>query len=171
MEMIYISHPYTGNEKENRKEANQITQKLSKKYPRITFINPISAMVHFKDANVSYEAVLGHCKALLAKCDGIIMTGNWQNSCGCMEEREYAAKSKLDVWESIDAFRADMDMPNDCCGKHHDCRTCLCRKCVHRLACWNCNDCTKEPGKKPVGYTGDGVWECSRYSKTFGEGK
>lgn len=165
MEMIYISHPYTGNEKGNRKEAAQITKMLGKKYPYITFVNPLSVLLHLKDANLAYDTVLEQCKAVLEKCDGIIMAGDWNSSKGCVEERNLAIEHRMVIWESVEDFCADHDMPNDCCGKHHDCGCCLCRECMNRVACWNCNDCTKEPGKKPIGYTADGVWECSRCSK------
>lgn len=165
MDMIYISHPYTGNEKENRKEAAQIAKKLGKKYPYVTFVNPLSVMLHLKDANLPYDTVLEQCKAVLAKCDGIIMAGEWMNSTGCMAERSLAVERRMPVWESVEDFCADHDMLNDCCGKHHECGNCLCRECINRLACWNCNDCTKAPGGKPVGYTQEGVWECSRHSE------
>ena len=164
MEMIYISHPYSGNEKENRKAANQLTKKLSKKYPHVTFINPISAMVHFKDSTTAYEAILEHCKHLMSKCDGVIMAGNWQESYGCTEEHKLATELKMDIWDSVEAFVNERTMPNDCRGKHSYCKKCLCLDCLERLECWNCNDCEECPGKKyPIGFTGLCEWDCSRY--------
>ena len=163
MDMIYISHPYTANEKENRKDALQIAKSLGQKYPYIAFVNPIAAMVHLKDSKVAYDDVLAQCKTLLAKCDGIIMTGNWQDSKGCMAELALAKEKRLTVWESVEDFDTEYTMPNDCCGKHSSCGSCLCRVCSERLPCWNCYDCTKLPGEKPIGYTADSVWECSRY--------
>ena len=166
MEMIYISHPYTGNEKENRKAAAQITKRLGKKYPYITFVNPMSVLLHLKDANLPYDTVLAQCKAVLSKCDGIIMAGEWMSSKGCTEERNLAVERRMMVWESVEDFCADHDMPNDCCGKYIYCKKCLCRDCLERLACWNCNDCEKSIGQKlPIGFTGEDVWECTRYRK------
>ena len=77
MNMIYISHPYTGNEKDNRKAAAAIAAELAKKYPYILFVNPLDAMRHLKVAKTPYDTVLEQCKTLLGKCDGVIMAGNW----------------------------------------------------------------------------------------------
>ena len=166
MEMIYISHPYTGKEKKNRKTAETIAMELSQKYPSIVFVNPLNAMQHLKDTDISYDTVLEQCKMLLSKCDGIIMAGDWMNSKGCMIEHDFAKRQKIIVWNSVEEFHAEYTMPNDCCGKHTNCKRCLCRKCAERLACWNCNDCTKLPGKKPVGYTEMKKGMCSRYRKS-----
>ena len=76
MNMIYISHPYTGNEKDNRKAAAAIAAELAKKYPYILFVNPLDAMRHLKAAGIPYDTVLEQCKTLLGKCDGAIMAGN-----------------------------------------------------------------------------------------------
>ena len=84
MNMIYISHPYTGAEKENRKAAAAIVAELARKYPHILFVNPLDAMRHLKTAKIPYDAVLEQCKTLLGKCDGVIMAGNWKDSNGCM---------------------------------------------------------------------------------------
>ena len=165
MEMIYISHPYTGKEKKNCKEAERIAMGLSRKYPYIVFVNPLNAMQHLKDTDITYNTVLEQCKLLLSKCDGIIMAGDWEKSKGCLAELSFAKARKIFVWNNVEEFDTEYTMPNDCCGKHNNCKRCLCRKCAHRLACWNCNDCTKLPGKKPVGFTEMGKGSCSRYSK------
>ena len=165
MKFIYISHPYTGQEVKNRSNAGKIAAELAKKAPHILFINPLDAMRHLKTAEAPYEDILEKCKALLTKCDGIIMAGDWKNSYGCMAEYEHAKSLRMTIWESIDEFEQDEVMPHDCCGTHDECRECMCRQCVNRTECWNCNCCTKTPGDKPIGYTADGVWECSRFQK------
>lgn len=165
MDMIYISHPYTGMEVKNRKSAEEIARTLAVKFPHIIFVNPLNAMRHLRNTKIPYDAVLAQCKALLANCNGIIMAGDWKDSKGCMAEFNFAKEMQIPIWENVREYYEDNVMPNDCCGKHNNCKRCVCRKCAHRLACWNCNDCTKAPGEKPIGYTGNGVWECSRYSK------
>ena len=165
MKLIYISHPYSGQEVKNRSNAGKIAAELTKKAPHILFINPLDAMRHLKTADASYEDILEKCKALMEKCDGIIMAGDWKNSYGCMAEYEHAQEQNMTVWESIDEFEQDEIMPHDCCGTHSECQKCMCRQCVHRCSCWNCNDCTDVPGAKPIGFTGCGAWECSRYQK------
>ena len=165
MDVIYISHPYTGDEKNNRKSAEKIAEELSRKYPYIVFLNPLNAMRHMKDTKIPYETVLAQCKTLLARCNGVIMAGKWKDSYGCMAEYKHAQEQNMTVWESIDEFEQDEIMPHDCCGTHSECQKCMCRQCVHRCSCWNCNDCTDVPGAKPIGFTGCGAWECSRYQK------
>lgn len=165
MDMIYISHPYTGNEKENKKDAAQIMRKLGKKYPDVLFINPLAVMAHLKD-RISYEKVLAQCKALLAKCDGLILSGNWKDSYGCTEEYLFATSRNMPVWDNPDDFDGVDVMPKDCCGNYAACSSCHCRECVERLACWNCNECTQDCGDDyPVGYTAKGVYECPSYRR------
>lgn len=168
MKMIYISHPYSGQEVKNRSQAVKIAAGLFKKTPYVLFINPLDVMRHLKTAKASYEVVMEKCKALLEKCDGIIMTGEWKASNGCMEEYNYAKSLRIPIWESFDEFRGDEVMDNDCFGSHASCESCICRTCANRLECWNCNDCIKENGQgSPVGYTGKDIWEpeCKRYIK------
>ena len=168
MNMIYISHPYTGAEKENRKAAAAIAAEFSKKYPHILFVNPLDAMRHLKVARFPYDAVLKQCKMLLGKCDGVIMVGNWKNSNGCMEEYLYAVHHRLTIWEGTEDFDSEEVMLHDRCGTHAACKKCICTSCAHRLTCWNCNDCVQEAEQTaPIGYTGGDVWQpgCSRYEK------
>lgn len=171
MNLIYLSHPYTGDETENRRDAQRIAATLAKKHLGILFVNPLDAMRHLKAARMPYENVMEQCKALLEKCDGLIMTGDWKGSTGCMEEYLHAKAHHIAIWESTEDFQDEEVMNNDCCGRHPSCESCACRMCAHRLECWNCNDCTQEPGQhSPIGYTGKVLWEaeCSRYAKREG---
>ena len=168
MKLVYISHPYTGEETKNRREAEQIAAGLTQMHPGILFVNPLNAMRHHKKAKTEYEEVLAQCLALLAKCDGVVMTGKWKDSRGCRREREYAKEKQIPVWDSVEDFGRDEVMPNDCFGTHPCCASCACGKCAERLSCWNCNECTRTDGKRyPVGYTRMGEWdaECVRYRK------
>lgn len=40
-DMYYVSHPYTGDEEKNKKEAREITARLKTEYPQHIFINPL----------------------------------------------------------------------------------------------------------------------------------
>lgn len=102
--MIYISHPYTGNEEKNIADADKIAVMLAVKYPEILFINPIAVMKHEGLANHTYRNIMVHCIELLSKCEAIIMTSGWEKSKGCMAEYKYARKEKITVFESIEAF-------------------------------------------------------------------
>ena len=102
--IAYISHPYTGNEQENVKEAEIIAIRLTHRYQDIVFINPLSSMKHEGLAGLDYSTVINHCLALLRRCDVLIMTGEWRKSRGCLLEREFAHKNKIPVYDSIEAF-------------------------------------------------------------------
>lgn len=86
--IIYISHPYGGNER-NQKIVSNLIMKLYQIYPQYLFISPIHAFSHMYDY-VEYQTGLDMCLWLLDKCDEMWVFGNYQNSVGCKREIEYA---------------------------------------------------------------------------------
>ena len=58
MKLIYISHPYTGKETKNRKEAEMIATTLSQVRHDIVFVNPLNAFRHMKKAKIGYEETI-----------------------------------------------------------------------------------------------------------------
>ena len=109
MKMIYISHPYTGNERTNDYKARLIAAKLAEEYPDIVFINPLAAMRHLRYTELPYETVLEQCIELLCCCEGIIMAGNWRDSKGCMKEYDFAKKVKFPIYDGIAEFKKAME--------------------------------------------------------------
>ena len=97
MKMYYVSHPFTGDEKKNRKEARKFTAMLKKAYSQYIFINPLDAMRY--TTGLPYEDSLEQCLELLAICDGIIMTGKWKDSEGCTRECVSAALAGKKITE------------------------------------------------------------------------
>ena len=105
MRAIYISHPYTGNEDRNRAESIWITAKLARKHPDILFVNPLSAMYHVMTAKLDYDTVMEQCVALLRKCDGMILTGDWEESRGCnIEMRIACSDCDMHIWNGTEEF-------------------------------------------------------------------
>lgn len=102
--MIYISHPYTGNEQENIADAENIAVDLAKKHPKTLFINPIAVMKHEGIANREYLLIIDDCLELLSHCQAIIFIGDWQNSKGCMCEYGWAKSKGMIIYESIEQF-------------------------------------------------------------------
>ena len=100
MKMFYISHPYTGDETRNQMEARTITATLKAAYPQLIFVNPLDAFQYAKHSG--YEQILTQCIELLCRCDGIILTGKWRQSRGCMAELEAARKQAIPVTELSD---------------------------------------------------------------------
>lgn len=102
--MIYISHPYTGNEKQNIEDAEKIAVELAKKYPDTLFINPIATMKHNGIAGREYKAIINDCLELLGHCQAVIFCEGWQNSKGCMTEYGYAKGMGVFIYESVESF-------------------------------------------------------------------
>ncbi|EJP28330.1 PF14359 domain protein [Selenomonas sp. FOBRC9] len=91
----YISHPYTGNEEQNREDAAEIHRKLQELYPDMLFINPLAMFQPLKD--LPYEQVMDCCIEVLLACDGIIMTGNYLESKGCKTELGIAEERGMHI--------------------------------------------------------------------------
>lgn len=92
---IYISHPFTGAEKQNRQQARWLATKLAKKWPDVIFINPFDMFKHTEAAKLSYNDILKQAKYIVLGCDAIYMTGAWENSLGCHIEREVAKQAHI----------------------------------------------------------------------------
>ena len=84
--IYYVSHPFTGNPGINRRKARAVTVYLQQGYPEHYFYNPLDAMQAQAMAGLDYNAILTLCLDMLYKCDGIIMTGNYNSSRGCNTE-------------------------------------------------------------------------------------
>lgn len=95
MKIFYVSHPYTGDEEKNRKEARDITAMLKDHYPQHIFINPLDAMRY--TTGLPYEESIKQCLEVLSICDGIIMAGDWKNSVGCRREFEEAQLRNMGI--------------------------------------------------------------------------
>lgn len=111
--MIYISHPFTGDEEKNKEEAFAIAAGLAHKYPDTLFVNPLAVMEHTVLAGLTYETVLDQCLALLDRCDGIIMTGSWKQSRGCKAEHELAMRESKPVWYGANDFEGYREESNE----------------------------------------------------------
>lgn len=91
--VIYVSHPYEGNEI-NRLKVESIIHELIKKYPNNTFISPIHTFLFAYDF-YPYEQGLEMCFRLLDKCDEMIVCGDWKSSRGCTAEVKYAEENGI----------------------------------------------------------------------------
>ena len=104
MRMIYLSHPYTGNEQANRFHAHRIAAGLAREHPGIVFLNPINAMRHTVTAGLDYDTVIRQCLEILSRCDGIIMAGEWRESRGCMAEFRAAQGIGMQIYDGAGEF-------------------------------------------------------------------
>lgn len=102
MKKIYVSHPFTGDEKYNREEATKISAMLAEKYPDVLFINPLMAMIHTERTTLSYTQVLKQCLELLECCDAIFLASpDWRRSCGCTFEYNRAEQLQMPVLHTL----------------------------------------------------------------------
>ena len=88
MKWYYISHPYTGNEEENRKKAADVQRHLHEMYADIMCINPLAMFAPLAD--LSYEEVMTYCLEVMHPADAVIMCRGYEKSRGCMREYEAA---------------------------------------------------------------------------------
>ena len=108
MKAIYISHPFSGDERVNTYKAQLIAAGLSEDYPNMLFVNPINAMRHLRNTELSYEVILGQCIELMKRCDAVIMVGNWRDSIGCNQEYQNAKAAGMTVYDGIAEFKKSM---------------------------------------------------------------
>lgn len=94
MQMIYISHPYTGNEKENTADAERTRAALQHDNPEECYVNPLSM---FGESDGEYYQVLAQCLEVLSRCDEIIFCDGWRESNGCQAEMAFAMQRGIKV--------------------------------------------------------------------------
>lgn len=104
MMMLYVSHPYTGNEEANRERAAAITKMLANTYPDTVFINPLDTFRAQGTGGLSHEELLAQCVELMGRCDGVIFCEGWEKSKGCAEEMEAARQMSMPRWIGVQAF-------------------------------------------------------------------
>ena len=109
MKWYYISHPYTGNEEENRKKAADVQRHLHEMYADIMCINPLAMFAPL--AALSYEEVMTYCLEVMQPADAVIMCRGYEKSRGCMREYEAAKQGGKTVlfYEGGDAPLVDIE--------------------------------------------------------------
>ncbi|MFC2638440.1 MAG: DUF4406 domain-containing protein [Mitsuokella sp.] len=102
---IYLAHPYAGDEVRNRERALQVEELLRKATPQTAFYNPVGRISASKQfASMSYAGIMAHCLGELARCDGIVLCGDWAKSTGCRIEAQVAQRLSLPRWYGVDAY-------------------------------------------------------------------
>ena len=93
MKMVYVSHPFSGNEWNNRLDARVTCAQLKEEHQDWCIVDPLGMFAWLDYVKISYEDALKMCIAVLERCDAIYLCQGWNDSRGCRKERE-AAKSK-----------------------------------------------------------------------------
>ena len=109
MKWYYISHPYTGNEEENRKKAADVQRHLHEMYADIMCINPLAMFAPL--AALSYEKIMKYCLEVMQPADAVIMCRGYEKSRGCMREYEAAKQGGKTIlfYEGGDAPLVDIE--------------------------------------------------------------
>ena len=94
--LYYLAHPYTGAHEKNVREVNKIANLLIDKgyiiYSPITMSYPLH-LLSPREAEFWYQYDI----EILARCDGLILAGEWENSKGCIKELEFAEAMNLEI--------------------------------------------------------------------------
>lgn len=96
MKLFYFAHPYSGNPEENFRLANERTLKLLNAgyniFSPITYSHPL----HVIEPH-DYDFWMRLDRAIIPRCDGIILAPGWQGSKGCQLEADYFYKHGLPI--------------------------------------------------------------------------
>ena len=103
MKVVYVSHPFTGNEETNRAASMRITRELAERHPEIVFINPLAVFAAAGAAGLSYEQIMAQCLALLERCDEMILCEGWKWSKGCKMEYHHAIEREIPIKKIMEA--------------------------------------------------------------------
>lgn len=104
MKRYYISHPYTGDEEKNKKDADCIRAALKDAHPEICFINPLGM---FGSIGTDYCTALADAMELLSICDAVIFCPGWEESTGCRAEKAFAIQQGIKIYY-LEDFSADL---------------------------------------------------------------
>ena len=96
MDVVYVSHPY-GGEQKNEAKVDVIVRALQTVNPDACFVRPVH-VIRAPYGRTDYVQGLEYCLALLDRCNAIIMCGNWQESRGCVSEYVVAKRKGIPVW-------------------------------------------------------------------------
>ena len=95
MKRIYISHPYSGNEEANVRDAARIRAKLKARHPENCYINPLGML---GGPETDYCTALADALELLSVCEAAIFCPGWVNSTGCRAEMAYCMQQGIKTY-------------------------------------------------------------------------
>ena len=93
--VAYVAHPYGGLGR-NKEEVTKIIKKIHEKYPCLILLSPLSIFEYeeYSSRPDEYTTHMVDCLTLLDRCDHLILTGDWENSRGCLCEWGFAQSKK-----------------------------------------------------------------------------
>ena len=97
MKLVYLSHPFSGNESDNRTNARFTCSDLKEEHKGWCIINPLDNFWWTSYTKLSYEEILAMCLEILKACDAIYLCSGWENSKGCREEKKLAEEMNMEI--------------------------------------------------------------------------
>ena len=94
MKKIFVSHPFTGNEKQNRSDAAGIVASLQYEHPNMQFINPLEVFRPMEGLCDEY-IILAACMNVILGCDAVLQCDGWTKSAGCRAEAAFAIVNEI----------------------------------------------------------------------------
>jgi hypothetical protein len=104
---VYVAHKFQG-KKQNREAITHICRALVKL--GILPISPVHAFSYLHD-NIpeERERALEFSKELIETCDALFLTGEWEDSEGCIEERNTALIEMIPIY-IIEGWNGDVPL-------------------------------------------------------------
>jgi nucleoside 2-deoxyribosyltransferase len=107
MKVVYVAGPFRGPHHwaiaENIRNAERLALEVWR--AGAACICPHLNTAHFQDAAPDHVWLDGDLE-LLARCDAVLMTPDWQRSTGAKAERDYATERGIAVLYTLDEMRA-----------------------------------------------------------------
>lgn len=97
MKLVYVSHPFTGNEAENRCDARQTCAEIKCEHKDWCLINALDNFYFTEMLKLTYEEIIAMCTEILQACDAIYLCAGWENSKGCRIEKKIAEELGMEV--------------------------------------------------------------------------
>lgn len=97
MKLVYLSHPFSGNESVNRADARFTCSDLKEKHKEWCIINPLDNFWWTQNLKLTYEEILAMCLEILQTCDTIYLCRGWERSAGCRAEKKLAEEMGMEV--------------------------------------------------------------------------
>ena len=97
MKLVYVSHPFTGNETGNRQDARAMCSDLKEEHKEWSLVNPLDNFMWTQDIKLSHREILNMCLEILKACDSIYLCHGWERSIGCREEKKLAEEMGMEI--------------------------------------------------------------------------
>lgn len=96
--LVYISHPSSGKQENTDRVTKILTGLCSDKdiTDKYCFVSPIHNYGSMYNM-LNYETGLNLCLDLLAKCDIMLLCGDWESSRGCNIEYKFCQENNIQI--------------------------------------------------------------------------